>query len=65
LTGSIYISADSAIIKRYNWLSIAHKFEIKILRVRNGGREREGGWGREERFAGNKLGKKLLEFDQR
>jgi hypothetical protein len=39
--------------------------EIKLLGVRRGGREREGGWWREERLAGNKLGKKLLEFDKR
>jgi hypothetical protein len=30
-----------------------------------GEREREGGLGREERLAGNKRGKKLLEFDKR
>jgi hypothetical protein len=35
-----------------------NKFEIKLLGVWRGGRERE------ERFAGNKLGKKLLEFDK-
>jgi hypothetical protein len=29
--------------------------------VRRGGREGEGGWGKEERLAG----KKLLEFDKR
>jgi hypothetical protein len=65
LTDSIYISADYAIIRRYNGLSITYKFEMTLLRVRRGGREREGGWNREERLAGNKLGKKLLEFDKR
>jgi hypothetical protein len=38
---------------------------MKLLRVRRGGRERDDGWGREERLTGNKLGKKLLEFDKR
>jgi hypothetical protein len=61
LTDSKYISADYAVIRRYNRLSITYKFEIKILRVRRGGRER---WRREERLAGNKLGKKLLGFDK-
>jgi hypothetical protein len=28
--------------------------------VRRGGREKEGGWGRDESLGGNKLGKKLL-----
>jgi hypothetical protein len=65
LTDSIYIPADYAIIRRYNRLSITNKFEIKLLRVRRGGREREGGWRKEERLAGNKLGKKLLEFYKR
>jgi hypothetical protein len=37
-------------------LSITNKFEINLLRERRGGREREGVWRREERFAGNKLG---------
>jgi hypothetical protein len=32
--------------------------------VRRGGREGEGGRRREERLTGNKLGKKLLEFDK-
>jgi hypothetical protein len=59
LTQAIYISADYAIIGRYNRLSITKKFEIKFLRVRRGGKEREGGWRREERLAGNKLGEKL------
>jgi hypothetical protein len=40
-------------------MSITNKFEIKLLRVRRRGREREGGWRREARLAGNKLGKKL------
>jgi hypothetical protein len=35
---SIYISADYAIIKRYNQLSITNKFEIKLLRVMSEGR---------------------------
>jgi hypothetical protein len=43
LTDSIYISADYGIIRRYSQLSITNKFEIKLLRVRRGGREREGG----------------------
>jgi hypothetical protein len=33
--------------------------------VRRGGRESDGSWMREERLAGNKLGKKLLEFYKR
>jgi hypothetical protein len=57
--------ADYAVIRSYNRLSITNKFEIKLLRVKRGGREREGGWRREERLAGNKLGKKFLEFDKR
>jgi hypothetical protein len=64
LTDSIYLSAVYAIIRRNNRLSIRNKFEIKLLHVGRGGREREGGWRREERLAGNKLGKKLLEFDK-
>jgi hypothetical protein len=56
LTDSIYISADYAIIR----LSITSKFEIKLLRVRRGRREREGGWRREETLADNKLGKKYI-----
>jgi hypothetical protein len=55
--------SDHAIIRRYNRLSITKKIEINLLGVRRGGREREGGWRREERLAGNKLGKKLLEFN--
>jgi hypothetical protein len=51
-------------MKKYNRLSITNKFEVKLLSVRRGGREREGDWRREERLAVNKLGKKLLEFDQ-
>jgi hypothetical protein len=42
-----------------------NKIEIKLLPVRRGGSERDGGGRREERLAGNKLGKKLLEFDKR
>jgi hypothetical protein len=64
LTVSIYISADYAIIRRYNRQSITNKFKIKLLRVRRGGREIECGWRREERLANNKLGKKLKEFDK-
>jgi hypothetical protein len=46
LTDSIYISIDYTIIRRYNRLSITNKFEIKLLPVRRGGRERESGWRR-------------------
>jgi hypothetical protein len=45
LTESIYISADYAIIRRYNLLSITNKFEIKLLRGRRGKKE---GWREEE-----------------
>jgi hypothetical protein len=43
LTDSRYILADYAIIRRYNRLSITNKFEIKLLRVRRGGRWLEKG----------------------
>jgi hypothetical protein len=43
LTDSIYISADYAIIRRYNLLSITNKFEIKLLRVRRKERWSEKG----------------------
>jgi hypothetical protein len=38
LTDSIYILAHYAIIWRYNWLGITNEFEIKLLRVRRGGK---------------------------
>jgi hypothetical protein len=59
LNDSIHISADYAIIRRYNRLSITNKFEIKLLLVRRVEREREGGWSRKERLTGNKLGMKF------
>jgi hypothetical protein len=61
LTDSIYIGANYAIIR--SLLRLANKFEIKLLRVRRGGREREGRCGRVERLTGNKLGETLLEFN--
>jgi hypothetical protein len=65
LTDSIYISADYAIIRRYNRLSIPKKLEIKLLLVRRGGRDRQDVQRWEERLADNKLGKNWLEFDKR
>jgi hypothetical protein len=58
LTDSLYISASSGDTK-------TNKFEIMLLPVRRGGRETKGGWRREERLPGNKIGRKLLEFDKR
>jgi hypothetical protein len=49
LTDSIYILGD------YDIMSITKTFEIMLLRVRRGGREREGSWRREERLGSNKL----------